>query len=78
MSDTLTEQEAEAFRQKCNDFLETYAFKPGQGIPTYEDQKAFLAAAAGAGLAGVVHDLERGRLDPDATVLVPVTGVTRA
>ena len=60
MSDTLTEQEAEAFRQKCNDFLETYAFKPGQGIPTYEDKKAFLAAAAGAGLAGTAYPEEYG------------------
>ena len=62
MSDapTLTPEEAAAFRQKCDDFLETYAFKPGQGIPTYEDQKAFLAAAAGAGLAGVAYPEEYG------------------
>ncbi|MEM1334531.1 MAG: acyl-CoA dehydrogenase family protein, partial [Actinomycetota bacterium] len=60
MSATLTEQEAAEFRQKCVDFLDTYAFKPGQGIPTYEDQKAFLAAAAGAGLAGVAYPEEYG------------------
>ena len=60
MSDTLTEQEAADFRKKCDDFLETYAFKQGQGIPTYDDQKAFLAAAAGAGLAGVAYPEEFG------------------
>ncbi|MEL6892165.1 MAG: acyl-CoA dehydrogenase family protein [Actinomycetota bacterium] len=62
MSDatTLTADEAAEFRQKCTDFLETYAFKQGQGIPTYEDQKAFLAAAAGAGLAGVAYPAEYG------------------
>ena len=60
MSDTLTEQEAADFRKKCDDFLDTYAFKAGQGIPSYDDQKAFLAAAAGAGLAGVAYPEEFG------------------
>lgn len=60
MSDTLTAEAAADFRQKCDEFLETYAFKPGQGIPSYEDQKAFLAAAAGAGLAGVSYPEEFG------------------
>ena len=60
MSTTLTEQEAAEFRQKCEDFLATYATKPGKGAPSYEDQKAFLAAAAGAGLAGVAYDEEFG------------------
>jgi alkylation response protein AidB-like acyl-CoA dehydrogenase len=52
----LTEQQAADFRKKCDDFLETYAYKQGQGVPSYEDQKAYLAAAAGAGLAGVAYD----------------------
>ncbi|MFK7919273.1 MAG: acyl-CoA dehydrogenase family protein [Ilumatobacter sp.] len=60
MSDTLTEQEATDFRKKCDDFLETYATKPGKGAPSYEDQKAFLAAAAGSGLAGVAYPEEFG------------------
>jgi alkylation response protein AidB-like acyl-CoA dehydrogenase len=55
----LTEQEATAFRQKCVDFMEAHAVRGG-GIPTYEDQKAFLAAAAGAGLAGVPYPEEYG------------------
>ena len=43
----LTEAEAAEFRQKCVDFMEQFA--PGQN-PTLDDQKAFLAAAAEAGL----------------------------
>lgn len=60
MTDVLSPEEAAEFRQKCVDFLDTYAFKPGDGVPTYEDQKAFLAAAAGAGLAGVGYDEKFG------------------
>jgi len=60
MSTTLTETEATEFRKKCDDFLATYATKAGKGAPSYEDQKAFLAAAAGAGLAGVAYDEEFG------------------
>jgi alkylation response protein AidB-like acyl-CoA dehydrogenase len=56
----LTEREAAEFRQTCIDFLETHAMKSGSGIPTFEDQKAFLAAAAGAGLAGVPFPEEYG------------------
>ena len=60
MSDTLTEQETADFRQKCVDFMETYAVKTGNAIPTLDDQKAFLAAAAGAGLAGIPYPEEYG------------------
>ena len=57
MSDTLTEQQAAEFRQKCVDFMEQFA--PGQN-PTLDDQKAFLAAAAEAGLAGLPVPTEYG------------------
>jgi hypothetical protein len=53
MTDTatgLTETEAAEFRQKCIDFMEQYGTKPAA---TLDDQKAFLAAAAEAGLAGL-------------------------
>ncbi|MEO1057373.1 MAG: acyl-CoA dehydrogenase family protein [Actinomycetota bacterium] len=46
----LTPDEAAAFRQRCVEFMEAHAPK---SAPSFEDQKAFLAAAAGAGLAGV-------------------------
>ena len=59
-SPTLTQQEAAEFRQKCVEFLDTHGQAPGDGFPTFEDQKAFLAAAAGAGLAGVAYPAEFG------------------
>jgi alkylation response protein AidB-like acyl-CoA dehydrogenase len=62
MTDTatigLTEAEAAEFRQKCVDFMETYAVRSGQ--PTLDEQKAFLAAAAEAGLAGLPVPREYG------------------
>ncbi len=60
MSQTLTEQEADEFRQKCVDFMEEHAAAQGKAMPGIDDQKAFLAAAAGAGLAGVPFDAEFG------------------
>ena len=63
MTDTatgLTEAEAAEFRQKCVDFMDTYAAKTGKAMPGLDDQKAFLAAAAGAGLAGIPYAEEFG------------------
>ena len=60
MTDTatgLTDAEAAEFRQKCVDFMEQFA--PGQN-PSLDDQKAFLAAAAEAGLAGLPVPTEYG------------------
>jgi len=60
MTDTatgLTDTEAAEFRQQCVDFMEQFA--PGQN-PTLDDQKAFLAAAAEAGLAGLPVASEYG------------------
>jgi len=57
---TMTEQEATEFRQKCVDFMDTYAAKSGKAMPGIDDQKAFLAAAAGAGLAGIPYAEEFG------------------
>ena len=54
----LSAAEAASFRQKCVDFMETHAKK--SGVPTYEEQKAYLAAAAEAGLAGVPFAAEYG------------------
>ena len=54
----LSESEAAEFRQKCVDFMEANAVK--SGVPTFEQQKAFLAAAADAGLAGVPFPSEYG------------------
>ncbi len=54
----LTESEAAEFRQKCVDFMETHAKR--NGVPTIEEQKAYLAAAAEAGLAGVPFPAEYG------------------
>lgn len=59
-SSTMTEQETTDFRQKCVDFMDTYAVKQGKSIPSIDDQKAFLAAAAGAGLAGIPYAEEFG------------------
>ena len=56
----LTEHEAAEFRQKCVDFMETHAVKQGNAMASFEDQKAFLAAAAGAGLAGIPYPEEFG------------------
>jgi alkylation response protein AidB-like acyl-CoA dehydrogenase len=60
MSQTLTEEATAEFRQKCVDFMEEHAAAQGRAMPGLDDQKAFLAAAAGAGLAGVPYDAEFG------------------
>ena len=62
MTDTATDtglsaDEAAAFRQKCVDFMEQYGTKPASNL---DDQKAFLAAAADADLAGVPYSAEYG------------------
>ena len=57
---TMTETEVAEFRQKCVDFMDTYAIKSGKAMPSLDDQKAYLAAAAGAGLAGVPFAEEFG------------------
>ena len=57
---TMTEQETADFRQKCVDFMDAYAAKSGKAMPGLDDQKAFLAAAAGAGLAGIPYAEEFG------------------
>ena len=60
MTDTatgLTDAEAAEFRQKCVDFMEQYGTKPPANL---DDQKAFLAAAAEAGLAGLPVAAEYG------------------
>jgi alkylation response protein AidB-like acyl-CoA dehydrogenase len=57
---TMTETDVADFRQKCVDFMDTYAVKSGRAMPSLDDQKAYLAAAAGAGLAGVPFAEEFG------------------
>ena len=57
---TMTETKVAEFRQKCVDFMDTYAVKSGKAMPSLDDQKAYLAAAAGAGLAGVPFAEEFG------------------
>ena len=57
---TMTETDVADFRQKCVDFMDTYAVKSGKAMPSLDDQKAYLAAAAGAGLAGVPFAEEFG------------------
>ena len=57
---TMTETDVAEFRKKCVDFMDTYAVKSGNAMPSFEDQKAYLAAAAGAGLAGVPFAEEFG------------------
>ncbi|MGK0276271.1 MAG: alkylation response protein AidB-like acyl-CoA dehydrogenase [Ilumatobacter sp.] len=57
---TMTETDVAEFRQKCVDFMDTYAIKSGKAMPSLDDQKAYLAAAAGAGLAGVPFAEEFG------------------
>jgi alkylation response protein AidB-like acyl-CoA dehydrogenase len=63
MTDTATTKlgadEAAAFRRKCDDFLAEHA-TAGSGLVSFEDQKAFLAAAADAGLAGIPYPEEHG------------------
>ncbi len=56
---TLTPDEARAFRQRCDEFLAEHA-TPSHRIPSFDDQKAFLAAAAEAGLAGIPYAEEHG------------------
>ncbi len=55
---TLSEADAAAFRVKCVEFMDQFAVR--SGVPTFDEQKAFLAAAAGAGLAGVPVAKEYG------------------
>ncbi|MFT4616695.1 MAG: alkylation response protein AidB-like acyl-CoA dehydrogenase [Minisyncoccia bacterium] len=57
---TMTETDVAEFRKKCVDFMDTYAVKSGKAMPSLDDQKAYLAAAAGAGLAGVPFAEEFG------------------
>jgi alkylation response protein AidB-like acyl-CoA dehydrogenase len=57
---TMTETDITKFRQKCVDFMDTYAVKSGKAMPSLDDQKAYLAAAAGSGLAGVPFAEEFG------------------
>ncbi|WP_394942445.1 acyl-CoA dehydrogenase family protein [uncultured Ilumatobacter sp.] len=57
---TMTKTEVAEFRQKCVGFLDTYAMKTGKAMPSLDDQKAYLAAAAGAGLAGIPFAEEFG------------------
>lgn len=57
---TMTETDVAEFRKKCVDFMDTYAVKSGNAMPSFEDQKAYLVAAAGAGLAGVPFAEEFG------------------
>jgi alkylation response protein AidB-like acyl-CoA dehydrogenase len=62
MTDTATIAAADtdlaAFRQRCIDFMEAHAKR--SGVPTLEEQRAYLAAAAEAGLAGVPFPAEFG------------------
>ena len=63
MTDTatqLTPEEAESFRQRCVEFMDQFAVRSGNAIPTIDDQKAFLAAASDAGLAGLPYASEYG------------------
>ena len=57
---TMTETDITKFRQKCVDVMDTYAVKSGKAMPSLDDQKAYLAAAAGSGLAGVPFAEEFG------------------
>jgi len=54
----LTDEAAAEFRQRCLDFMEQHGKR--SGAPTYEESKAFLAAAAEAGLAGLPIEKEFG------------------
>jgi len=56
---TLSEQQAAEFRERCVEFMDEHA-PSGRGTPTYDDQKAFLAAAAEAGLGGIQYPAEYG------------------
>ena len=61
MSDatSLTDQEAEEFRRRCVDFLEANA-PTTRKAATLDEQRAFLAAATEAGLAGIPYAAEYG------------------
>jgi alkylation response protein AidB-like acyl-CoA dehydrogenase len=61
MSDapSLTEQETEEFRRRCVDFLEANA-PTTRKAATLDEQRAFLAAATEAGLAGIPYAAEYG------------------
>ena len=66
-TDTLTESEAEAFRQKCREFLQehatgisTAARADDRGASMMASAKKFQQALAAAGLAGLVYDTEFG------------------
>ncbi len=56
---TLTETEADEFRARCVAFLDEHA-APGRGQPSLDDARAYLAAAAEAGLAGIPYPAEYG------------------
>ena len=56
MSQTLTEQEATDFRQKCVNFMEEHAAGQGRSLPGLDDQKAFLV-----NLKGLWNVLESAR-----------------
>ncbi len=56
---TLSAAEVAEFRAKAIAFLEEHA-APGRGQPSYEDAKAYLAAAAEAGLGGIPYPAEYG------------------
>ena len=53
MAGTLTTEQVEGFRSRCNDFLAEHATKPARSVG---EAKAFLAAVSGAGLGGIVYD----------------------
>jgi alkylation response protein AidB-like acyl-CoA dehydrogenase len=59
---TLTDAEAEAFRQRCVEFLEEHATAGSsrRSTESVERGKQFLAAAAEAGLAGIPYPTEYG------------------
>ncbi len=59
-TDTISEQDTAEFRQRCVDFMDAHGQAHGEGLPDSEEQQAFLAAAAEAGLAGVPYPAEFG------------------
>ena len=56
---TLTDQEVEEFSQRCVEFLDQHA-PSGRAAPTLDEQRAFLGAAAEAGLGGLAYAREYG------------------
>ncbi len=56
---SLSDTEAAEFRTKCLAFLEEHA-APRRGLPSFDDAKAYLAAASEAGLAGIPYPAEYG------------------